>query len=91
MLEMVVFVLGVYTLVFGQIRLPRNLALKGWRARGAGLFLMMPLPLAIMVGRVVGKGISVEKAQAFFGMVELGLVAAGIGGAVIFALLTRPK
>jgi hypothetical protein len=91
MLEMVVFIAGIYTLIFGQIKLPRDLTLKGWRARGAALFLLMPLPVTILFGRVIGIGIDAEKAQSFFGIVELTLVAAGLGGALIFALLTRPK
>ena len=35
MVEMIVFVMGIYTLVFGQLKLPWNLALQGWRAQVA--------------------------------------------------------
>ena len=91
MVEMVVFVMGIYTLVFGQLKLPWNLALQGWRARVAALFLIAPFPLSILLGRVVGLGLSAEKAQSVFGLTELLLIVSGVGGAVIFAYLVRPQ
>jgi hypothetical protein len=51
MLEIMVFEVGVCTLVFGQVRFPRNLNPQGQRARGAALFLIMPLPLTIQMGK----------------------------------------
>jgi hypothetical protein len=91
MVEMVVFVVGIYTIIFGQLKLPWNLALQGWRARVAALFLLAPFPLSIFLGRVVGQGLSAEKAQSFFGLAELFLVVLGVGGAVLFAYLTKPR
>ncbi len=91
MVEMVVFVVGIYTIIFGQLKLPWNLALQGWRARFAALFLLAPFPLSILLGRVVGQGLSAEKAQSFFGLAELFLVVLGVGGAILFAYLTKPR
>lgn len=91
MLEMVVFIVGVYTLVFGQISLPGDLKLVGWRARLASVFLLAPLPIALMLGRVVGRGVAPDAGQSFFGITELVLVVLGVGGAILTGFLTRPK
>ncbi len=91
MIEMLVFIVGVYTVVFGSLSLPFNLSLKGWRARISGFFLLIPLPLIILLSRFVGIGLTKEKAQSVFGIVELLLVGIGIGAALIFAMLTKPK
>jgi len=91
MVEMVVFIIGIYTLLFGQLKLPWNLTLKNWRARIAAVFLIAPLPLSILLGREVGQGLSVEKAQSIFGLTELLLVVLGVGGAILFAYLTRSR
>lgn len=91
MLEMLIFIVGIYTLVFGRLRLPGDLDLRGWRARAAALFLIAPLPLAILLGRVIGWGLTPEQGRSVFGISELILVAMGVGGAIIFSLLTRPR
>jgi hypothetical protein len=91
MLEMVVFVIGIYTIIIGKLTLPLNLALHGWRARVAALFLLAPLPLSILIGRVVGQGLPTGRAQSFFGLTELFLILLAVGGAIIFAYSTRPR
>ena len=91
MFEMLVFIFGVYAFVFGSVRLPWNLSLSGWRARVAAIFLMAPLPILLLLGREVGKGIDESTALSFFGMLELVIVLLGIFGAALFAYLTRPK
>jgi protein-S-isoprenylcysteine O-methyltransferase Ste14 len=91
MLEMFVFIFGVYAFTFGNVRLPWNLSLSGWRARVAGLFLMVPLPVLILLGRGVGQGVSSETATSFFGIMEVVIVLIGTLGAVLFAFVTRPK
>ena len=91
MLEMVVFVVGIYTLIIGKLKLPLNLALHGWRARVAALFLLAPLPLSILIRRVVGQGLPAGRAQSFFGLTELFLVVFCVGGAIVFAYLTKPR
>lgn len=91
MFEMLVFIFGVYALVFGSLRLPWNLSLVGWRARIAGLFLMAPLPILILLGRSVGQGIDQDTALSFYGILELIIILLGISGAALFAYLTRPS
>ena len=90
MIEMVVFVIGIYTLLFGSLRLPTNFSLQGWRARVAAFFSDSTFSNSIFLGRVVGSGLSAEKARSVFGLTELILVALWIGGAVLLAYLTRP-
>jgi hypothetical protein len=90
MFEMLVFIFGVYAFVFGSVRLPWRLSLVGWRARVAGLFLMAPLPILILLGRSVSQGIDQETALSFYGILELIIVMLGIFGAALFAYLTRP-
>jgi hypothetical protein len=91
MLEMFVFILGVYAFTFGRVRLPWKLSLSGWRARIAALFLMAPLPILLLLGREVGQGVDDQTALSFYGILELIIVILGILGAALFAYLTRPK
>lgn len=91
MFEMLAFIFGVYAFVFGSVSLPWNQSVSGWRARVAGLFLMAPLPILVLLGRVVGQGIDAQTALSFYGMLELILVLLGILGAALFVYLTRQK
>ena len=91
MLEMLVFIIGIYAFVFGSVRLPWNLSLSGWRARIAGIFLMAPFPILLLLGRVVGRGVDDQAALSFFGIMEFVIVITGILGAALFSYLTRPK
>lgn len=91
MLEMLVFIIGVYTFVFGKMNLPWNLNMQGWRARIASLFLIAPFPLTILVGKVIGTGLTPDQGQSIFGLSEVILVAIGMGSAILFAWLTLPK
>jgi hypothetical protein len=90
MFEMVVFIFGVYAFVFGSIRLPWKLSLVGWRARIAGLFLMLPLPILLLLGGSVSRGVDQETAVTFYGIMELVIVILGILAAALFAYLTQP-
>jgi len=90
MLAMFVFVIGTYTFIFGSIKLPWKLSAKGWRARIAALFLLAPLPVSIFLGRVVGIGLTPDRASSVFGLTELLLVVLGVGGALLFVYLARP-
>ena len=93
MLEMLVFILGVYAFTFGSVRLPWKLSLTGWRARVAGLLLMAPLPILILLllGQVVGRGVDEEAALSFYGIMELVIVMLGILGAALFSYLTHSR
>jgi hypothetical protein len=89
MFEMLVFIFGVYALVFGGVRLPWNLSLSGWRARAAGLLLMAPLPILILLGQVANRGIDSEAAMAFYGIMEIAVTFIGILGAAGIAYFSR--
>lgn len=91
MLEMLVFIIGIYAFIFGRVGLPWKLSLSGWRARVAGIFLMAPLPILILLGRVVGRGVEDQAVLSFFGIMELVIVIIGILCAALFSYLTRPK
>ena len=90
MFEMFLFIIGIYTLVFGKIHLYGPYKLAGWRARVVSLFIMMPFPITILL-RGIGNGLPPERAQSVFGLTELTASAAGILCAVLIAILTRPK
>lgn len=93
--EILMLVGGLYALIAGKVRLTRNMYLEGWRARVAGLFLIAPLPLAflagLLVGLLMGMGALPASAGSVVGIVELLLVLGALVGAVIFAVVTKPK
>jgi hypothetical protein len=93
--EILMLVGGLYALVAGKIRLTKNMYLEGWRARVAGLFLAAPLPLAFLAGLLIAllirAGALPTSAESAAVIVELLLVAGGLVGAVVFALVTKPK
>jgi hypothetical protein len=91
MFEMLIFIFGVYAFVFGRVRLPWNLSLVGWRARLAGLFLMVPLPILILLGQVVNQGVDREVAMPFYGIMEVVITLVGLLGAIFVAYLSRTK
>jgi uncharacterized membrane protein YedE/YeeE len=93
--EILMLVGGLYALIAGKVRLTKNMYLEGWRARVAGLFLIAPLPLALLagllIGLLMGMGALPASAESAAGIVELLLVLGALVGAVIFAVVTKPK
>ena len=93
--EILMLVGGLYALVAGKVRLTKNMYLEGWRARVAGLFLAAPLPLAFLAGLLIAlliaAGALPTSAESAAVIVELLLVIGGLVGAVVFALVTKPK
>ena len=93
--EILMLVGGLYALVAGKVRLTRNMYLEGRRARVAGLFLAAPLPLALVVafliGLMIGSGVLPASAETAAVTIELLLVFGGLVGAVVFALVTKPR
>jgi hypothetical protein len=88
-------VTGLYALITGKVKLTRGLQLQGWQARVAGLFLMLPLPLAfgtgILVGFFMASGALPSSVQNYILLGELFLVLFGLAGAVIVGLVFRPE
>ena len=88
---MLVFIFGVYAFTFGSVRLPWKLSISGWRARVSGIFLIAPLLILFLLGRVISQGVDRQTALSFYGFMESVIVLLGILGAVLFSYLTRPK
>lgn len=93
--EILMLIGGLYALIAGRIKLTKNMLLTGPRARVAGLILLAPLPLALIIGfllgALVGVGILPTSAQDFAPCVEIILVIVCLLGAVLFAFLTKPR
>jgi hypothetical protein len=93
--EILMLVSGLYTLIAGKVRLAKKQHLEGWRARVAGLFLVAPLPLALLIGfflgLLIGMDILPASVQDYAGCLDLPLVVGGSVGAVISAWATKPK
>jgi hypothetical protein len=92
--EIMMLLGGLYALISGKLSLTKNNRLSGWRARVAGVILILPLPLAFLIGAVLGwlvvAQILPQEALAATGIIELVLVIGALVGSVIFAWLTKP-
>ncbi len=53
-LELVLLTVGIVALIRGEIPLTKAYWVDGWPARSAGAVLLLPLPLALTVGFIVG-------------------------------------
>ena len=95
LIEILMLVGGLYALVAGKVRLTNKMYLEGWRARVTGLFLAAPLPLALvagfLMGLLIGAGALPASVESAAVIVEVLLVIGGLVGAVVFALVTKPK
>ena len=87
---------GLYALITGKLSLSKTMQLEGWRARVAGIFLAAPLPLALVIGFILGFAAGLgyldpNNLTLFAGIIELIIVFLGLGGTVAFAAMTKPK
>ena len=93
--EIVMLIAGLYAIIAGKVKLTKKIVLEGWQARVAGLFLAVPLPLALvsgfLIGFLIGMGSVPSSSQWVVTVVEFLLVLAGLAGAVIFGLVVGPK
>ena len=89
--EILMFVGGLYALIAGKINLTRNLRLEGRHARVAGLILMAPLPLAILIGLALGAGAVSGDILDYAGFIDMALVLLALVVVVIFGYAVREK
>ncbi len=93
--EIIMLLGGIYAMIAGKIKLTRNITLEGWRARVAGLFLIAPLILTIVVGFTAGilaeLGVISADITAFVAVAELLFVLLGLIGVVVYAIIVKPK
>jgi MFS family permease len=93
--EVIMLIGGLYALIAGKLKLTKNLRLEGWRARVAGLILASPMPLAFVIGALlgvlVGTGVLPEEVVDYAGFVDIALVLLALVAVVIFGYAVRPK
>ncbi len=84
------FVVGLVALIAGQFRLYGKRTVQGTRARVVGLILMVPGPLALLMGLVLGaSGAATEAAGALSAFGVMMVVAAFVVAAIV--TLTTPE
>lgn len=89
--EAIMLVMGFYALIVGKLTLTKKLVLQGRRARVAGLFLIVPLPLAFLVGFLVGAGIIPAPGQVGAAIIEVLIVIGAFVATYIFARVTHAQ
>lgn len=87
--EVMMLLGGLYAIFAGKLKLTNSLQLEGAPARIAGIFLVLPLPLSLaagfLIGLLIGLGFISEGALAAGAIVEIVLVLAGLGAAFLYA------
>ncbi len=93
--EIIMLIGGLYAIFAGKLKLTNSMQLEGTRARIAGVFLALPLPLAFGTGLVIGFLIELDilpqSLLAIVTIFELAFVLVGLLGAYIYARSTQPK
>ncbi len=93
--EIVMLVGGIYALFKGKVKLTTNITLEGWQARVAGLFLISPLPLAVLIGFLVGFLVGIgaipPSSLDYLSYLDILLILFGLLGAVVFGVIVNPK
>jgi hypothetical protein len=89
LMQLAMFVLGVYALIAGKLKLSKKLRMEGKQARITGLILMAPLSVALLLGLakvvLLVSGIIDESAMRSLGSSDLVLVVGGVGAAFVYA------
>ncbi|MBN2386780.1 MAG: hypothetical protein JXB85_07140 [Anaerolineales bacterium] len=92
--EFILLGYGIYVLVTGKYQLSKNIMLTGSKARIAGAFLVLPLPLAfgagLLFGLLLGTGILPYSIQNYAVCLEGAIVLACMAGSFVFAYANKP-
>jgi hypothetical protein len=79
-------VMGIYTLVTGKIKLSARKIVEGGMARLIGLILMVPLPLTLGIGLILGIAAAAQNPQNPQAHIPAWAAFIGIGSAAICAI-----
>ncbi len=94
-IEIIMLIGGLYALIAGRIKLSNAISLEGWPARIVGIILIVPLPLALLIGMVIGVLISTgalpPSVLNYASIIDILLVVGGFTAALIYALIAQPK
>jgi hypothetical protein len=91
------FLAGLYGLVTGKIKLTKQIALEGKRARVTSLFFIAPLPLILLLTLILKPDLGAPLGTPESNIVMLVdianpiLVFGALVGAVIYAAISKPK
>lgn len=93
--EIALFVSGLIALITAKFPLSKGIVLTGSKARIAGGILMLPIPLAIgagaILGVMMGTGSLSYSMQDYIPCVEIGIVLACVAAAYGFAYANKPS
>lgn len=88
-------VAGLTILILGKLYLSSELRLSGWRARIAGLLLLLPLPaitvIGLITGVLIGSGILPQSATIFVSALEYILFFSMPVAVALMAILNKPR
>lgn len=95
MLQIAMFIGGIYVMFKGEVRATQGKLVKGWRARAIGFVLFSTLPLAFVLGFILGvlgaAGVIDMQGMPIF-LLDLGVVVlCGIVAAVLAFAWSRPE
>lgn len=93
--EIALFVSGLIALITAKFPLGKGTFLTGSQARIAGGILMLPIPLAlgagVLLGTLMGTGALPYSTQDYIPCIEVGIVLVCVGGAYGFAYANKPS
>ncbi|MEZ0395648.1 MAG: hypothetical protein ABWK53_04350 [Anaerolineales bacterium] len=93
--EIALFVSGLIALITAKFPLNKGIVLTGPKARIAGVILMLPIPLAIgagaIVGVMMGTGALPYSVQDYIPCIEIAIVLVCAAGAYAFAYANKPS
>lgn len=88
-LEITMLVMGLVGLISGKLTIAKNTRLEGTPARITGLILIIPLPVALvagfLLGLLLGNSMPLETIQIIGSVIEFGLIIVCLVGAMLYA------
>jgi hypothetical protein len=88
-LEIAMFIVGLISLITGKFVLSKGIILTGTPARIAGGIFMLPIPIALGAGFILGLTVGSD-ATGIATVIEIVIVLACLGGGYLYANANKP-
>lgn len=86
--EIIMILGGLYALIAGKLTVTRNAILYGWPARIAGIILLLPIPLVLTAGFIIGVLIEMDTLpSSAFGYVVIVELLSVLGCLLMVAII----